>query len=188
VPGAQQINHVVVLGLMGAGKTTVGRALGVRIGWSFSDSDETIEREQGETVRRLAKHVGIQRMHALEAQHLLRALRGTGASVVAAAASTVEDPTCREQLERPDVFVVWLDVGLDSLLRRFPTEHHRPLLDASPRRMLRAQAQLRRPLFEAVADLRVRERGRRPAQVIDRILEALVAHGVQLPYAPARTQ
>src|SRR4051812_20922366 len=58
---------IVVLGLMGAGKTTVGRILAGILGWPLDDSDASIEAEQGSTVKELRSSLGVDPMHALEA-------------------------------------------------------------------------------------------------------------------------
>ena len=68
------VRHVALVGLMASGKTTVGRGLAEALDWPFSDSDASIERERGTTVRALADEVGVDAMHELEGAHLLQAL------------------------------------------------------------------------------------------------------------------
>src|SRR5437762_1566050 len=68
------LRHIVLVGLMVTGKTTVGSGLAAALGWPFSDSDAWIERQRGKTVRALADEIGVDEMHALEAGHLLQAL------------------------------------------------------------------------------------------------------------------
>src|SRR5215208_4289943 len=77
--------HVVVVGLMGSGKTTVGRALADRLGWPFRDSDPEIQAVTGRTVRELRDDLGVDAMHDLEADQLLDALAAPGPAVVAPA-------------------------------------------------------------------------------------------------------
>src|SRR5437868_9719650 len=97
MPGcsATSAEHVVLLGLMGSGKTTIGRALAAHLGWSVSDSDEYIQRATGQTARQLLAAAGVDALHRLEAQHLLDALATAGPAVVCAAASVVDDEACR---------------------------------------------------------------------------------------------
>ncbi len=70
------VRHVVLVGLMGAGKTTVGRRLAARLGWPWHDSDADIEAATGLTVRDLRERDGVEAMHDLEAAQLLHALVG----------------------------------------------------------------------------------------------------------------
>lgn len=127
------MNHIVVVGLMGSGKTTIGRALAQALGRPFSDSDIEIERTTGRTVRELAAERGIAAMHKLEAQHLLGALATVEPTVIAAAASTVDRASCRVELQRADVTVVWLRAALADVVARAATGSHRPDLGVLPR-------------------------------------------------------
>src|SRR6266540_1449750 len=98
--------HVVVVGLMGAGKSAVGRRVAQQLGWPWRDSDREIEAATGLTVRQLRDRDGVDAMHALESRQLLDALEEPGPSVISAAASTIEVPECRAALTAPQVAVV----------------------------------------------------------------------------------
>ena len=147
------VGHVVVTGLMGAGKTTIGRALATRLGWPFSDSDEAIASSRGQTAREIAVRAGPARLHRLEADHLRRALKAPGRSVVAAAASVVEDPRCLAALEAPEVLVVYLRATVPTLVARFDREAHRPLYGDDAATMFHDQIATRGPVLERLADL-----------------------------------
>ena len=69
------VAHIVLVGLMGSGKTTVGAALAAALDVPLRDSDADIERERGLRGRDIAERDGIEALHALEARHLLDALR-----------------------------------------------------------------------------------------------------------------
>lgn len=167
------IRHVTLLGLMGAGKSSVGRELAVLLGWPLSDSDELIEREQGATVRELSERLGVDAMHEFEAQHLLDALGAPESSVVRAAASVVDDERCREALKRPEVFAVWLEVNAGRLAERFSSGPHRPVFDPDAERMFRRQLAQRGLLFAQLADLRVDADRGDAARVAARIAKVL---------------
>ena len=77
--GLEDAGHkVVLMGLMGAGKTTVGRGLAARLGWPFHDSDDDLARATGVTARQLVARDGTVVLHAVEAAVLLRRLETTG--------------------------------------------------------------------------------------------------------------
>lgn len=167
------IRHVALLGLMGSGKSSVGRELAALLGWPLSDSDEVIGREQGATVRELSERLGVDAMHEFEAQHLLGALGAPERSVIGAAASVVDEERCREALKRPQVLVVWLEVNAGRLAARFSSGPHRPVFDPDAERMFRKQLAERGRLFAQVADLRVRADRGDAARVAARIAKAL---------------
>lgn len=98
--------HVVVLGPMAVGKTTVARALAARLGRPWRDSDADLAAARGITGRQLAQAEGVDALHRWEADHLLAALADPVPSVVAAAASVVDDPRCRAALGPADVVVL----------------------------------------------------------------------------------
>jgi shikimate kinase len=147
------VGHVVVTGLMGAGKTTIGRALSTRLGWPFSDSDAAITSPGGQTAREIAERSGPARLHRLEADHLRRALKATGRSVVAAAASVVDDPRCVTALEAPEVLVVYLRATAPTLVARFDRGAHRPLYGDDAATMFLEQIATRGPVLERIADI-----------------------------------
>lgn len=167
---------VVVLGLMGAGKTTVARGLAQRWHRPLRDSDEDLERTTGRTARELADVIGAEGLHDLEARHLLDNLRpGNPAPVIAAAASTVENGGCREALT--GATVVWIDPDRRDLLERVASGPHRPHYSPDLGRMLQDMDERRRPYFEQVANVVVRPPKRHAAKPEERRAEiaALVA-------------
>jgi shikimate kinase len=167
------VDHIVVVGLMGSGKTTIGRLLAERLKRPFVDSDEAIEARTGRTARELQDELGDDRMHALEAEHLLDALRSDDRSVIAAAASTIESPECRTALSEPGVTVVWLRASIELLATRFASSRHRPRFGSDVRAFLREQAERREPLFASLGPTTVDIDGLEPPDVVDRIVRAL---------------
>ena len=140
---------VVVIGLMGAGKTTLAQLLAAEWGRSLSDSDADLELATGVTARQIATSYGLARLHRLEAAHLLRALRMQPAPVIAAAASTVERDDCREALR--GAVVVWLDVPVRDLAGRQTSGAHRPELGPDVEAEIAALDAARRAGFQEVA-------------------------------------
>ncbi len=166
--------HCVLVGLMGAGKSTVGSALAARLGWSFLDSDVEIQAATGRTVRELRDDIGVDAMHALEAEQLLRALASPEPAVIGAAASVVDVPACLEALRDPTVFVVWLQADPAVLAERFESaDDHRPAYGESTEGFLAQQLARRGAAFESVADIAVSVGSRPPDEVVALVVEAL---------------
>jgi len=159
---------VVVMGLMGAGKSTLGAALAQGWGLPLHDSDVDLLAGTGRTARALAADLGAERLHDLEADHLLGALAG-GPGVIAAAASTIERLDCRRALADHAV-MIWIDAPVDLLVGRQARGGHRPQFAADLRAMLTAMDAARRPLFLAAADLVV-PCGTRAEEVSARVLD-----------------
>jgi dephospho-CoA kinase len=90
---------VVVLGPMGAGKSTVGQLVSERLGAKMVDSDRVIESEYGRSGRQIAASDGVLALHDIEARVLSDALDAEGDAVIAPAASAVERPELRERLK-----------------------------------------------------------------------------------------
>jgi shikimate kinase len=164
------VRHVVVVGMMGVGKTTVGQLLARQLGRPFVDNDERIAETTGATPAELADEEGIDAVHQLEAAVLIDALDEAAPSIVAAAASVVTDPDARARLRRDDVTVVWLRGRPATLAARVKSGDHRPLLADDPAPVLARLDAERTPLYEGVADVTVDVDGRTPRQITGEIV------------------
>lgn len=167
------VRHVVLVGLMGVGKTAVGQRLAGRLGWPWHDSDVEIEVATGLTVRQLRDRDGVEAMHDLEAADLLAALGTPGPSVISAAASVIERSACRRALAAPDLAVVWLRASPMVLAARFSSADHRPAYGPSPRVFLERQAAIREPLFVSLDPTVIDVDGIDPDEVVARVIAAL---------------
>jgi shikimate kinase len=165
-------DHLVLMGLMGSGKTTVGARLASRLGRPYRDSDADIEADHGLTARALAERDGIDALHELERQHLLRSLADPGASVVSAAASTIEEPLARAALQRPGVTAIWLRGSPATLASRHSPKDHRPEFGEDIEAVIAEQAARRDPLFAAVADRIMDVDDRTAEQIVDELDES----------------
>ena len=124
--------HLVLVGLMGVGKTTVGRVLAERLGRELVDSDERIEALTGRTVKQILAEGGVIELRRREADALFDALDDAEPRVIAAAGGVVLDRAHRKRLLAADADVVWLTGDPALLGPRTATRDHRPWLDDDP--------------------------------------------------------
>ena len=150
--GCTDDRHVVLVGMMGAGKSSVGRALAAELGRPLFDSDEMIEERTGRTVRDIWEADGEPAFRRLETETLLDALAASEPSVIAAAGGIVLAEANRRALAEADAYVVWLVASPDVLVDRVRRGMHRPLLDDDPERTLRRMYAEREALYQEVAD------------------------------------
>jgi len=144
------VKHVVLVGAMGSGKSTIGKRVAAALDLPFLDNDEMLERATGSSAAALAARDGIDALHRAEAEVVLDALRATRPAVIAAAASTITDADVRRALR--DVTVVWLRAEPEVLAGRLPGTSTRPFAGADPARLVQEQSERRDPLFAAAAD------------------------------------
>jgi shikimate kinase len=163
-----RMGHIVLVGLMGSGKTTVGAALAAELGVPHRDSDADIERDTRMTGRQRAARDGIEALHALEARHLLDALAQPGTTVISPAASVLDDPECQSALRDPRHLVVWLDANPAALAARLQPDDHRPAIGSDMRDALERQTTQRASALREVADLTL-DATRPPAELVDAI-------------------
>ena len=144
--------HIVLVGMMGAGKSSVGRVLARKLHRPLLDSDELIEERTGRTVREIWSSDGEAAFRAIETETLLAMLADREPAVVAAAGGVVLAEANRSALTESDAHVVWLLANVDLLVTRVKNGVHRPLLDDDPEGMLRQMYTDREPLYTEVAD------------------------------------
>jgi shikimate kinase len=163
------VDRLILVGMMGAGKTTVGRMLAERLGWRSFDSDAQIKEDTGYTVPELFAERGESAFRAEEERVLAEALAGDEPVVVSAAGGVVLSPANRALLTRSGT-VVWLRADPGVLAARVGDGTGRPLLDDDPATVLASLYEVRRPLYESVATLAVDVGALTPDEVVERIL------------------
>lgn len=140
--------HIVIVGEMGAGKTTVGEILARELNRRFLDSDRVIEESLHRTGALIAETEGVETLHRAEVSALRLMLDAHPPAVIAAAASVVDSPRGREMLEAP--LVVRLTAPDSVLVERQAADSHRRSVSNAERQDLRDR---RLSHFEHLADL-----------------------------------
>jgi shikimate kinase len=160
------MTHVVFVGMMGVGKTTVGRIVAERLGRPFLDSDELIEARTGRTVKQISEDEGVPayRLHETQVP-----------AVIAAAGGVVLSSTNRGALRAADATIVWLKADPSLLVDRVTSGGHRPLLDDDPAGTLQQMFREREHLYREVADVVIDVDDRDVDAVVDVVLAAMGA-------------
>ena len=162
--------RVVLVGAMGAGKTTVGRLLAEAWGVTARDTDADIEAAEGRTVPDIFVEDGEAHFRALERVAVADALAGHD-GVLALGGGAVLDPATREALAGHTV--VFLRVGLGDAVKRVGLGSGRPLLLGNVRSRIKTLLDERTAIYESVATLTVDTDGRTPEDVAEDIEKAL---------------
>jgi shikimate kinase len=161
---------IVLVGFMGAGKTTVGHLLAAELGLPFADSDQVIEQRAGRLIREIFAEDGEAAFRALEHQVIAELLDGPDL-VLALGGGAAEHPRTRGTLaSHPRAQVVYLQVGYAQALHRVGGDGGRPML---ARPDLPALYERRLPAYARVATLTVATDDRRPETVGEDILAQL---------------
>ena len=164
---------IALIGLMGAGKSAVGHALGTRLGGRAEDLDDRIERTAGASVAEIFGREGEAGFRAREKAALTAALAAAPV-VIACGGGVVLDPANRLAL-REGCRVVWLEVTPAVAARRIAAQaSRRPLLGSGPiEARLEALLRERAALYESVAELRVDSGDETPDEIAERIVAGL---------------
>lgn len=173
---AQAGRSIVLVGLMGTGKSSVARRLGARLGVDVVDTDREIEASDGRQVRQIFAESGEESFRDMESAALSAAM-SRSACVVAAAGGAVLRSENRELLMRASAegraVVVWLRAGTDSLVARTARGGHRPLLDGDRAGTLARLAEERSEMYAEVADIVVDTDDRDVDEVVDVVMAAV---------------
>jgi shikimate kinase len=158
-------DKVYLVGFMGAGKTTVARALARRLGWPFEDIDERIESRERRSVAAIFAQQGEAYFRQQE-RHVLGELLAERHIIIATGGGTFVEADNRA-LMLADGGVAWLDVPLAQVIARVPADGRRPL---AADRMQMEQLYARRRLVYAEAHVRI-DASRPVAEVVERLLD-----------------
>jgi shikimate kinase len=154
-PPPRPYDRVLLIGMMGAGKTTIGHALSRVLNWPYFDNDELLARAVGKDTRRVLDEDGVQALRRAESAALTVALTEGGPLIAGVAGGVVTDPLDLRRLHEGG-FVVWLRADIATLAKRV-TGTDRPWLSASPETAMRGLYAGREALYTAACSFRVDE-------------------------------
>lgn len=165
---------VALVGLMGAGKSAIGRRLAARLGLPFVDADDEIERAAGCTIAEFFEKHGEQEFRAGERRVIARLLE-EAPHVLSTGGGAYMDPETRA-LMRAKALTVWLRAELDVLFDRVKKRSHRPLLrQGEPKEILGRLIQQRYPVY-AEADIVVDSTAQPADRTTEQVIDALRAY------------
>jgi shikimate kinase len=162
---------VVLVGMMGAGKSSIGRRAALRLGIPFVDADSEIEKAAGMTISDIFATRGEAEFRAGEARVILRLLE-SGPQVLATGGGAFTNPDTRAAIGAKGISI-WLKAEFDVLMKRIRRRHDRPLLKTEdPGATLRRLMEERDPVY-ALADLAVQSRDVMHDKIVDEIVSGL---------------
>ncbi|HPF72629.1 MAG: shikimate kinase [Rhodanobacteraceae bacterium] len=165
-------SNLILIGPMGAGKTSVGRRVARATGLDFVDVDQLLEQRTGASVNLIFELEGEAGFRRRESE-LLAEICADDDQLIATGGGAVLDADNRSLLKRSG-FVIFLDLSVDQQLMRLSRDRTRPLLQAPDRRKrLLAMAEQRRPLYLEVADLVLDSNGLSAPRASQRLLALL---------------
>ena len=171
LPASIRERSIVLVGLMGSGKSTIGRRLAQRLGMAFADADDEIERAAGMTISDIFAKFGEAHFRDGERRVIARLLAGKPHVLATGGGAFVNEET--RALILNDSLCIWLDADIPTLVERTARRSHRPLLkgrDAGA--VLRELAEVRNPIY-AQAHIRVSSASSPHEHTVRAIMEEL---------------
>jgi shikimate kinase len=165
---------LVLVGMMGAGKSSVGRKLAMRLALPFVDADTEIEAAAGMTIPEIFEIRGEPEFRSGEARVIARLL-DSGPQVLATGGGAYMNPETRKLIAQKAISI-WLKAEFDILMRRIKRRTDRPLLrTVDPDSTLKQLIDERYPVY-ALADLTIESRDVSHEVIVDEVIEALAEH------------
>ena len=162
---------IVLIGMMGVGKSTVGRRLAARLGVSFVDADEEIEKAAGMTITEMFERYGESHFRDGERRVIARLIDGPPKVIATGGGAFMQDDT--RALILAEALAIWLDADIDILVDRVSRREGRPLLKGKdPRAVLSELAAVRNPVY-ALAPIHIRSIAAPHEAAVDKIMKAL---------------
>lgn len=119
---------IVLVGMMGAGKTTTGFGLAQRLGIKFIDSDREIEKAEGTQISNIYKEKGEEYFREVERKTIKKILNSSNSQVLSIGGNAFDDEVIREKIKEKAISI-FLEVDLDTLIKRVERRNNRPMLE-----------------------------------------------------------
>mgnify|MGYP001156452841 FL=1 len=162
---------IVLVGMMGSGKSHVGRLLAERLNRSFYDADKILEEEQGRSISDIFSSDGESAFREMEADLIERLMQKNDA-VISTGGGAVVTPSVLSKVKEQSVSV-WLQTSVDKIIPRVINDKNRPLLQCGdPKSKLNALMDVREPLY-AQADIHITNEDIAVEDVVNKIVQAL---------------
>lgn len=167
------MTKVLLVGLMGTGKTTIAELVAAQTGWPHLDNDVLVRRAAGAALEELRQEVGGDGLHDAESTALHEVLNSPQPWVAGAAAWVVMPAENRSAIHRSGAFVVWLQARAQILAARIGDVENRPWLATDPVGVLTAMSKERDPLYAEISDMVVNVEDVTPEMAAALIVAAL---------------
>jgi shikimate kinase len=173
--------HLILVGMMGSGKSTVGRLLAERSGWRYLDNDDLVRELSGREPSSIRAEDGEAALHDLESSAFAHAMAAPSPVIVGAAAGVIDDRDVGQRLPG-DADVVWLRARPETLRARIGSGAGRRT-EATDEAWLTRRAELREPAYRALADLVIDVDTLSPDKIVDVIMRWLATRDDGRPEA-----
>ncbi len=165
-------SNVALIGMMGSGKSTVGRLIAQKSGLDFVDLDEYLELKAGKSISAIFEEFGEPYFRDFESRIVQEIVAKKG-RIISCGGGVVEKESNMDLLKKSS-YVVYLSATAEQLYHRLVQSHERPLLKVlDPRQKLEEIYLRRRPLYEKYADLILETEGKSPYTVADELMQKL---------------
>lgn len=164
--------NIVLIGMMGTGKSTVGVELARRLGFAFVDTDERIEREQGMSIKDIFAQRGEPAFRQLESETIASVLEAAG-QIVATGGGAVLSGRNREVMAS-NGYVVALTATAETIIHRVSTDQNRPLLQGDVEERVRTIMESRKHAYD-FADLKIETDGRTVEEIVNLVMNNWLA-------------
>lgn len=164
--------RVILIGAMGSGKTTIGKALSEELGLAFRDTDEVIENQSGRTIANIFLEDGEDEFRIHEKAALREELL-KDETILALGGGAPISPDAQSALRASGSFIVYLEASLATVAPRIGFNRDRPLLLNNPRGQWQTLMEARRPIYESLAKLTVDTNGLSESEIVSLIVKEL---------------